>query len=70
MEYPRQRRNGEARTRSLDHLLKFIEEGLRAALPISSVVSLRKLSVSIPAPAPIMDQFTREADLVVSAMGD
>jgi hypothetical protein len=53
-----------------DHLLKFIVDGLREALPIKSVVSLRKLSVSIPAPAEIMDQLTREADLVVSAMGD
>lgn len=53
-----------------DHLLNFLVEGLKAALPITSVVSLRKDSVSVPAPAPVLDRLTAEADLVVSAMGD
>ena len=53
-----------------DHLLKFLVEGVLAALPIASVVSLRKDSVSLPAPAGILDQLAAEADCVVSAMAD
>jgi len=53
-----------------DHLLRFIAEGIRAAVPLASVVSLRKASVSLPAPAGLLDQLAREADFVVSAMAD
>ncbi len=53
-----------------DHLLKFLVEGVRAALPIASVVSLRKDSVSLPAPGAILDQLAAEADCVVTAMAD
>lgn len=53
-----------------DHLLRFIVDGVKAAVPVASVVSLRKDSVSLPAPRPILDQLTREADFVVSAMAD
>ncbi len=53
-----------------DHLLRFIVEGVKAALPIASVVMTRKGSVSLPAPAEVLDQLTREADFVVSAIGD
>ena len=53
-----------------DHLLKFLVEGVRAAIPVTSVVSLRKDSVSQPAPAAILDQLAAEADCVVSAMAD
>jgi len=53
-----------------DHLLRFIAEGVRAALPVASVVSLRKGSVSLPAPGDILDRLTAEADFVVSAMAD
>lgn len=53
-----------------DHLLNFLVDGLKAALPIASVVTLRKDSVSIPAPGPILDRLAAEADLVISAMGD
>lgn len=53
-----------------DHLLRFIAEGISAALPVKSVVSLRKSSVSLPAPGEILDQLTAEADFVVSAMAD
>jgi len=53
-----------------DHLLKFLVEGLRAALPIASVVALRKDSVSLPAPGAILDQLAAEADCVVTAMAD
>jgi hypothetical protein len=50
-----------------DHLLRFIVEGVKAALP---VVMTRKGSVSLPAPGEVLDQLTREADFVVSAMAD
>ena len=53
-----------------DHLLRFIVEGVKAAVPVASVVSLRKDSVSLPAPSPILDQLAAEADFVVSAMAD
>jgi len=53
-----------------DHLLRFIVEGVKAALPIAAVVMTRKDSVSLPAPAEVLDQLTREADFVVSAMAD
>ncbi|MBX9810514.1 MAG: hypothetical protein K2Y16_02715 [Burkholderiales bacterium] len=53
-----------------DHLLRFLVEGVRAALPIASMISLRKSSVSLPAPAEILDQLAAEADCVVSAMAD
>jgi len=53
-----------------DHLLKFLVEGVRAGMPVASVVSLRKDSVSLPAPGGILDQLAAEADCVVSAMAD
>ena len=53
-----------------DYLLRFIVEGVKAAVPVASVVMTRKGSVSLPAPAEILDQLTREADFVVSAMAD
>ena len=53
-----------------DHLLRFIVEGVIAAMPVASVVSLRKESVSLPAPGPILDRLAAEADFVVSAMAD
>ena len=53
-----------------DHLLKFIVESVKASVPVSSVVVLRKGSVSLPAPGDILDKLTAEADVVVSAMGD
>jgi hypothetical protein len=53
-----------------DHLLKFLVEGVKALVPVASVVSLRKGTVSLPAPREILDQLTAEADFVVSAMAD
>ena len=53
-----------------DHLLKFLVEGVQALVPVASVVSLRKASVSLPAPGEILDRLTVEADFVVSAMAD
>jgi hypothetical protein len=53
-----------------DHLLRFIAEGVKAAMPIASVVSLRKDSVSLPAPGAILDRLAAESDFVVTAMAD
>jgi hypothetical protein len=53
-----------------DHLLKFIVDAVKAAVPVASVVSLRKASVSLPAPKDILDRLAGEADVVVSAMAD
>jgi hypothetical protein len=53
-----------------DHLLRFIVDSLKSEVPVTSVVSLRKASVSLPAPNEILDQLAREADVVVSAMAD
>ena len=53
-----------------DHLLRFVVEGLRSALPVKSVVATRKASVSLPAPREILDRLALEADVVISAMAD
>ena len=53
-----------------DYLLRFIFEGVKAAVPVASVLSLRKDSFSLPAPGAILDQLAAEADIVVSAMAD
>ena len=59
--------NGKA---NADHLLSLLVEGLRATLPVSSVVSLRKRSAADGADVAILDQLAAEADFVVSAMAD
>ena len=53
-----------------DHLLRFIVEGVKALIPVASVVALRKDSVSLPAPADILERLAAESDYVLSAMGD
>lgn len=53
-----------------DHLLRFIVESVKQNVPVASVVSLRKASVSLPAPTEILDTLAKEADIVVSAMAD
>jgi len=53
-----------------DHLLRFLVEGLRALVPVASVVSLYKDKASQPAPKQVLDQLAAEADFVVSAMAD
>jgi hypothetical protein len=53
-----------------DHLLKFIVDAVKSRVPVASVVTLRKASVSLPAPADIIDQLAGEADVVISAMAD
>jgi hypothetical protein len=53
-----------------DHLLRFIVDRVKSAVPIQSVVTLRKASVSLPASGEILDRLAAEADVVVSAMAD
>ena len=53
-----------------DYLLALIVEGVKAKLPIASVVALRKPSPAAGAVPEVLDQFAREADCVVSAMAD
>lgn len=77
---PAQRRRIDARALRLgildnskgnaDHLLAFLVEGLRSALPIASVVSRRKPGAAHPATDEVLDELARDADCVVSAMAD
>ena len=53
-----------------DHLLKMIVDGVRAQMPLASVVFARKPYVSMAAPPEILDQLALEADVVISAMAD
>ena len=53
-----------------DHLLRFIVEGIKAALPVKSVVALRKPAASAGALPAVLNQLAAEADFVVSAMAD
>ncbi len=53
-----------------DHLLKFIVDGVKAQIKVASVVALRKPSPSIPAEKSVLDEFTAQADCVISAMAD
>jgi hypothetical protein len=53
-----------------DHLLRFMLERVKAEVAVESVVLLRKVTVNLPAPADMLDQLAREADVVVTAMAD
>ena len=53
-----------------DHLLRFVVEAARAALPIKSVITRRKPASSRPAETAVLDDLAREADVVLSAMAD
>ena len=53
-----------------DHLLQFIIEGVKAEMPVASVVKLRKPSPSVPAEKAVLDELAENADCVISAMGD
>jgi hypothetical protein len=53
-----------------DHLLRMIVAGVRAQVPLASVVHARKPVVSMAAPAALLDQLAQEADVVISAMAD
>ena len=53
-----------------DHLLQMIIDGVKASLPISSGVKLRKPSTAAGALPEVLDELAREADVVISAMAD
>jgi len=53
-----------------DYLLNFLVDGIKAAIPVASVVFQRKASVSLPAPKEMLDKLALESDFVVSAMAD
>lgn len=53
-----------------DHLLALLVEGVKAQLPVASVVSLRKPTPSLPADAAVLDRLAEETDVVISAMAD
>ena len=53
-----------------DHLLQMIVDGVRAEIPVKSVVSLRKPHVTFPATEAVLKQLEEETDVVISAMAD
>jgi len=53
-----------------DHLLAMLIEGVKAQMPVASVVALRKPTPSLPAEAHVLDKLAEEADVVISAMAD
>ncbi len=53
-----------------DLLLADVVEGLRSAHGVAPVLVRRKAHPSYPAPAEMLDELAREADCVVTAMGD
>ena len=53
-----------------DHLLKFLIDGVKALVPVASVVALYKDKASQPAPKHVLDRLAAEADFVVTAMAD
>lgn len=53
-----------------DHLLQMIVDGVRAQVPLASVVFARKPFVSMAAPPETLDKLAEEADVVISAMAD
>ena len=53
-----------------DQLFNLLVDGIRAAMPIASIVSLRKPYPSLAADPSLIEQLAQEADLVVSAMAD
>lgn len=53
-----------------DALLDDLVEALRSTYGIGSVVRRRKAHPSYPAPQDMIEELSREADCVVTAMGD
>ena len=53
-----------------DHLLAMLIAGVKAKLPVASVVALRKPSAAEGADPKLLDQLAEEADCVISAMAD
>jgi hypothetical protein len=53
-----------------DHLLRMVVDGIKAELPVTSMIVLRKPGPAAGADAKILDQLAQEADCVISAMAD
>ena len=53
-----------------DHLLAMLIDGMKAQMPVASIVSLRKPTPSLPAEVNVLERLAQEADVVVSAMAD
>ncbi len=53
-----------------DHLLTMLVERVEAAIPLASVLRLRKPTAGLSAPDAMLDQLARESDCVVTAMAD
>jgi uncharacterized protein YhfF len=53
-----------------DHLLAMIVDGIKAQLPVVSVMTLRKPGPAAGADPKVLDQLAEEADCVISAMAD
>jgi len=53
-----------------DHLLALLRQRLEPALPIVSVVSVRKPTAVLAAPEALLNQLAKEADCVIGAMAD
>lgn len=53
-----------------DHLLQFLLDATRERMPVENVIKRRKPAASRPAEAAVVEDLAREADFVLSAMGD
>lgn len=53
-----------------DHLLQFLLDAAKGHMPVEHVIKRRKPAASRPADAAVVEDLAREADFVLSAMGD
>lgn len=55
---------------NFNFLVDDLAELLTAKYGVARVIKRRKRSASVPAPAEVMDELTRECDLVITGSGD
>jgi hypothetical protein len=53
-----------------DHLLQFLLDAAKGALPVEHSIKRRKPAASRPADSAVVEDLVREADFVLSAMAD
>ena len=53
-----------------DHLLQFLLDAAKGALPVEHAIKRRKPAASRPADTAVVEDLVREADFVLSAMAD
>ena len=53
-----------------DHLLQFLLDAAKGALPVEHTIERRKPAASRPAESAVVEDLVREADFVLSAMAD